>query len=80
MAKRAYVTYLIRILGVIIQHPDQCYSTQVTADRHCTVTQQTIKKYFKLRKNTLHCRVCAKIPPGWRFLVSEVSCSGIIPN
>jgi len=27
MAKYAYVTYLIRNLGVIIQHPDQCYST-----------------------------------------------------
>ena len=32
----ANVTYLIRNLGVIIQHPDQCYSTQVKADRHCT--------------------------------------------
>ena len=33
----AYVTYLIRNLGVIIQHPDQCYSTQVKADRHCRI-------------------------------------------
>ena len=50
MAKSAYVTYLIWTLGVIIQHPDQCYSTQVTADRHCTSCYPGIRQDRALLK------------------------------